>query len=100
MTGRPRRSSARSIRSTAISSTPTPPAVVASTASPFKFCDSVLGGLGVQPEGQGLELLDQLSRVSGEPVPAPLACLRSKQVRFTQSVEKDRMVDAVLSVLR
>ena len=36
----------------------------------------------------------------GEPVPAPLACLRSKQVRFTQSVEKDRMVDAVLSVLR
>ena len=76
------------------------PAVVASTASPFKFCDSVLGGLGVQPEGQGLELLDQLSRVSGEPVPAPLACLRSKQVRFTQSVEKDRMVDAVLSVLR
>ena len=34
------------------------PAVVASTASPFKFCDSVLGGLGVQPEGQGLELLD------------------------------------------
>ena len=76
------------------------PAVVASTASPFKFCDSVLGGLGVQPEGQGLELLDQLSRVSGEPVPAPLACLRSKQVRFTQSVEKDRMVDAVRSVLR
>ena len=76
------------------------PAIVASTASPFKFCDSVLGGLGVQPEGQGLELLDQLSRVSGEPVPAPLACLRSKQVRFTQSVEKDRMVDAVLSVLR
>ena len=76
------------------------PAVVASTASPFKFCDSVLGGLGVQPEGQGLDLLDQLSRVSGEPVPAPLACLRSKQVRFTQSVEKDRMVDAVLSVLR
>ena len=36
---------------------------------------------------------------TGQPAPAPLAGLRDKSVRFTQVVEKDRMVDAVLSLL-
>ena len=76
------------------------PAVVASTASPFKFGDSVLGGLGVQTKAGGLDLLDELSEKTGLPVPAPLASLRNKEVRFTQVVEKDHMVDAVLSMLR
>ena len=32
--------------------------------------------------------------------PAPLAALRSKQVRFRQTVEKEHMVDAVLEMLK
>ena len=76
------------------------PTVVASTASPFKFGDSVLGGLGVQTKASGLDLLDELSEKTGLPVPAPLASLRNKTVRFTQVVEKDHMVDAVLDMLR
>lgn len=59
----------------------------------------MLGGLGVDELASGLDLLDQLSEKTGMPAPAPLASLRSKAVRFTQSVEKDRMVDAVLDML-
>ena len=74
-------------------------AIVASTASPFKFCTDVLDALGVSDRAQGLDVLDQLSQVTGEPVPAPLAALRSKEPRFRQTVEKEHMVDAVLGML-
>ena len=75
------------------------PCVVVSTASPFKFCDSVLGALGVAETAGGLDALDQLSEQTGLPAPAPLAGLRGKTVRFTTTVEKENMVDAVLSML-
>ena len=47
----------------------------------------------------GLELLDELSEKTGMPAPKPLASLRDKEIRFTQTVEKDHMVDAVLGML-
>ena len=75
------------------------PAIVASTASPFKFCASVLEALGEAAPASGLDALDQLSARTGQPAPAPLAGLRSKRVRFTQTVEKDHMLDAVRSLL-
>ena len=75
------------------------PAIVASTASPFKFCSSVLEALGETGIASGLDALDQLTAKTGQPAPAPLAGLRDKAVRFTGVVEKDRMVDAVLSLL-
>ena len=61
--------------------------------------DNVLTALGVTEQAGGLDVLDQLSQVTGEPVPAPLAALRSKQPRFHETVEKDHMVDAVLEML-
>ena len=73
--------------------------IVASTASPFKFCNSVLEALGETKIAQGLAALDQISEKTGQPAPAPLAGLRNKQVRFTETVEKDHMVDAVRSML-
>ena len=76
------------------------PAVVASTASPFKFCDSVLGALGVTELAEGTGVLDQLSDLTGVPVPAPLAGLKDKPVRFRDSVTRDHMVDQVLEMLR
>lgn len=75
------------------------PAIVASTASPFKFCSSVLEALGETRIAEGLDALDQLTGKTGQPAPAPLAGLRDKKVRFTQVVEKDRMADAVRSLL-
>ena len=76
------------------------PTVVASTASPFKFCDNVLGALGVTELREGLDILDQLSEKTGQPVPAPLANLRGKSPRFQRTEEKEHMVDAVLDMLK
>ena len=74
--------------------------VVASTASPFKFCDSVLSALGVEEQAKGVALLEQLSQVSGVDAPAPLAALGSKSVRFTEFGEKEQMRDEVRAFLK
>ncbi len=76
------------------------PAVVASTASPFKFCNAVLPALGVTELRANTEILEQLEEVSGVPAPRPLAALKSKQPRFDQCVEKAQMKDTVLGFLR
>ena len=73
--------------------------VFVSTASPFKFCDNVLKSLGLEKVREGLDALDQLAEYSGRPAPAPLAALRSKAVRFTESVDKQAMKDAVWTML-
>ena len=73
--------------------------VVVSTASPFKFCNSVLSALGVEEQAEGLDILDQLTEKTGLPAPAPLASLRGKEIRFDQTVEKEHMLDAVLQML-
>ncbi len=74
--------------------------VVVSTASPFKFCSSVLDALGEKEFAPGTEILDQLSQLTGVEVPKPLACLKDKQVRFDKVTEKEHMVDEVLDYLR
>jgi threonine synthase len=74
-------------------------AVVASTASPFKFGDAVLESIGVAQRSTGVALLDQLSQVSGLATPAPLAALKHKTPRFDQCVAKDHMEQAVLEFL-
>jgi len=75
------------------------PAVVVSTASPYKFCDAVLEAIGETADAPGLELVDKLSAVTGTAVPKPLETLRSKERRFTESVEKTAMKDVVTSFL-
>ncbi len=64
------------------------PTVIASTASPFKFCQSVIEALGGTVTTDGVELLNQLSSLTGVPAPAPLAALRGKQPRFDRVVDK------------
>ncbi len=75
------------------------PTIVVSTASPFKFCDSVLDALGVAEKAQGLAILDQLSDKTGVAVPGPLASLKGKTPRFTQWVEKEDMASQVEGIL-
>ncbi len=76
------------------------PAVVVSTASPFKFCDSVLKALGVTEQEQGTAILQQLTDNTGKTAPKPLAALAGKPVRFTQVTEKEAMTDVVNALLR
>jgi threonine synthase len=71
------------------------PAVVVSTASAFKFCDSVLSALGVDDDAQGLDLIDTLAEITGNDAPEQLSALRGKQIRFDGVTEKDAMPGVV-----
>ena len=74
--------------------------MVVSTASPFKFCSSVLDALGVKEHRAGLDILDQLAETTGVPVPMPLARLKSRRRRFDGVVKKDAMESCVLDFLK
>ena len=76
------------------------PTLVVSTASPFKFCSSVLTALGVRDHKPGVDILDQLSQHTGVPVPMPLARLKNKQRRFSGSIDPAGMTDCVLDFLK
>ena len=73
------------------------PMVVLSTASPFKFPRAVLSALGHDAEGSGFELMDTLSEVSGLSVPEALSGLRDKEILHSDVIEKDGILDYVLS---
>ena len=72
------------------------PAVIVSTASPYKFAVDVLSALGVSDAN---EPLSALSENSGTKIPAPLADLDKRTVRFEDFTEKDAMVKAVEAFL-
>ena len=76
------------------------PMIVASTASPFKFCASVLDALGCREHRNGTAIIGQLAEMSGRPAPAPLAGLAGKQVRFGEVVDKGAMRAVVTEFLQ
>ena len=76
------------------------PMIVASTASPFKFCASVLDALGCREHRNGTAIIGQLAEASGRPAPAPLAGLAGKQVRFGEVVDKGAMRAVVTEFLQ
>jgi threonine synthase len=68
------------------------PALLASTASPFKFNQAVLEALGRDIAGKDeFTLLEELSAVSGLPVPAELAELKSLPERHTGVCDREEM---------
>ncbi len=71
--------------------------VIASTASPFKFNESVLTALGYKDKigtSDEFELLDCLSEISAMRVPKSLGELKNKFVRFNSVCEKEEMVNS------
>ena len=71
------------------------PAVIASTASPFKFCRSVIEALGGTLEKDDVSQLDVLTALTGVPAPAPLAALAGKTPRFDRVVDKADILSTV-----
>lgn len=76
------------------------PTVVVSTASPFKFCDSVLAAIGAGYSKSGAGLIDALASVTGSSVPKPLAGLGQREVRFEGCTSKEKMADVVLDFIK
>ena len=76
------------------------PTIIASTASPYKFAPAVLGAIAPEKaEGDEFAMLENLHEVSGVEIPAPLANLKGKQVRFNSVCEGDTMRETVLNML-
>ena len=75
------------------------PTVVVSTASPYKFCDSVLSALGEETNAPGTELIEKLSEVTKTAAPKPLAGLDKREKRFWIAVEKQDMRKTVADFL-
>jgi len=75
------------------------PALVASTASPFKFGPAVMEAIGVERPSRGVESIEQLSKATGLAAPAPLAALAGKPVRFDAVTEKEDMAEQVRRML-
>ncbi len=73
--------------------------IVASTASPYKFSSNVYTSLtGVKLENE-FDALTNTEKLSGTKIPAPLASLQSKKVRFETVINPEDMTDEVLKTL-
>ena len=76
------------------------PAVVVSTASPFKFCDQVLRGIGGTADAFGPELIRRLTCETQIDAPAPLTGLDARPVRFGGCVDRSQMLHRVEEFLK
>ncbi len=75
-------------------------AVIASTASPFKFTRSVLDAIDPAYEGMDdFTLADELSKIANVPVPKAIEEIRNAPVLHNTVCEKDEMADMVCRFL-
>ena len=77
------------------------PSVVVSTASPYKFSKSVLEAVengSTLPENE-FDMVDELNKVTSQPVPAPLSALKDREVRFNNVIAAADMPNYVLNSL-
>ncbi len=77
------------------------PAVIDSTASPYKFSASVLNAVcsGNLPELNEFDMVDELNKITSVDVPKPLALLKDKKVRFKDVCDKEDMSAMVFKLL-
>ena len=75
------------------------PAVIDSTASPFKFEGSVMSALGKDTSLPDLELADKLSEVAGVPVPKAVSDLKDAPVLHDIVCDRTQMKDEVRKFL-
>jgi threonine synthase len=75
------------------------PTVIASTASPYKFANSVLEALGAELSGDEFKNAEMLADITNVLMPKPLAALKNAKPRFKNLCEKQDMVDVVLKNL-
>lgn len=76
------------------------PTVIASTASPYKFADSVADAIGLPKEGTGFEYLEALHRNTGVAVPKGLQGLAEKPILHKQTLEISEMKSAISDILK
>lgn len=75
------------------------PTVIASTASPYKFSDSVLDAFDCEKPADEFEKAALLSSLSGTEIPQPILALKDKAPRFANTCAAERMADFVLKTV-
>ena len=75
------------------------PVVIASTASPYKFANSVLEAIGENVPEDGFEAAELLSNKTNTQIPQPIAALKNATVRFNNVCNKEDMDRVVLKQL-
>ena len=75
------------------------PTVIASTASPYKFANSVLEALGESVPQNEFDAADKLANKTNTVIPTPIAALKTAEIRFNNVCEKDDMNKVVLNHL-
>jgi len=76
----------------------TRPMVVLSTASPYKFPAAVLSAIGGSCDGDEFSQMEALEAATHVPIPKNLAGLRQKPERHTGVIDKEEMLNFVLSL--
>ena len=71
------------------------PTLIASTASPYKFAESVALSIGLEKREDGFEYIDDVAAKTGVPVPKALQGLDKKPVRHGDVIEIPQMKSAV-----
>jgi threonine synthase len=74
------------------------PMVVLSTASPYKFPGAVLTSLTSPKSDDEFEQMQQLSSLTGVPVPANLSGLREKPEKHKSVIDKEQMLPSVKEI--
>ena len=74
------------------------PMVVLSTASPYKFPGAVLSALTAPESDNEFLQMEQLSALTGVPVPENLAGLQEKKERHTDVIDKTQMLSYVKEI--
>ena len=73
------------------------PMVILSTASPYKFPDSVLEAIGSAAAEDEFDTMERLAEQSGVPIPEGLAGLRDREVLHRDVIDRDQILQYVLS---
>ena len=71
------------------------PTVIASTASAYKFAESVAKSIGMGEEENGFKYVEALAKKTGVRVPKGLKDLDKKEVRHTGVIDVDQMMSTV-----
>jgi threonine synthase len=75
------------------------PAVIASTASAYKFADTVAAAIGLGVEADGFANIRAVNERTGVKIPDALRNLEGKEVRHKGTVDAGEMMEAVEKAL-
>ena len=74
------------------------PAVIASTASPYKFAKSVADSIGLPEQPDGFAYIREVEKETGVKVPEGLRDLDKKEIRHTGVIDTDEIKETVLKL--